>query len=154
MIKQKAQHFIRPLPEMRDHTQENRKRFAKKRVFEKFFLLELSGGKNVFWQRINSRILSKIFVRDFFGSKSRIRGSVTLKYCGVGVFEPVGFLGPSLKTPNWKKSCTEKRTNQIPLIMVNTPQNGVFGQNLPGPKSHHLPVMRNAVSARPGSQPG
>ena len=23
--------------------------------------------------------------------------------CGVGVFEPVGFLGPSLKTPKWKK---------------------------------------------------
>ena len=31
-------------------------------------------------QRIHSRILSQIFVRDFFGSKSRIRGSVTLSY--------------------------------------------------------------------------
>jgi len=36
------------LSEMRDHTQENQKSFAKESVFEKFFLLELSGGKNVF----------------------------------------------------------------------------------------------------------
>jgi len=47
VIKQKTQHFVRPLPEMRDHTQENQKGFAKKSVFEKFFFLELSGGKNV-----------------------------------------------------------------------------------------------------------
>jgi hypothetical protein len=48
VIKQKAQHFIRINAEKRDHTQENKKSFAKKSVFEKFSLLELSGGKNVF----------------------------------------------------------------------------------------------------------
>ena len=34
VIKQNSQHFIRPNPEMRDHTQENQKSFAKK-VFSK-----------------------------------------------------------------------------------------------------------------------
>ena len=32
VIKQNAQHFIRPLPEMRDHTQENQKSFAPPRT--------------------------------------------------------------------------------------------------------------------------
>ena len=45
VIKQKPQHFVRPNAEKRDHTQENKKSFAKNSVFEKFFLLKLSGGK-------------------------------------------------------------------------------------------------------------
>ena len=48
VIKQKAQHSIRPIPEKRDHTQENKKSLAKKSDLEKFLLLELNGGKNVF----------------------------------------------------------------------------------------------------------
>jgi hypothetical protein len=48
VIKQNSQHFVRPNPEMRDHTQGNQKSFGKKSVFEKFSLLELSGGQNVF----------------------------------------------------------------------------------------------------------
>jgi len=48
VIKQKSQHFVRPNAEKRDHTQGEKKSFAKKSVFEKFFLLKLSGGKNVF----------------------------------------------------------------------------------------------------------
>jgi len=36
VIKRKAQQFVRPNPEMRDHTQENQKSFEKESVFEKF----------------------------------------------------------------------------------------------------------------------
>ena len=48
VIKQKAPHFVRTIAEKRDHTQENQNSFANKSAFEKFLLLELSGGKNVF----------------------------------------------------------------------------------------------------------
>jgi len=47
VIKETAQHFVRSISEMRDHTQENQKSFENKSVFEKFSLLELSGGKNL-----------------------------------------------------------------------------------------------------------
>ena len=52
VIKQRAQHFIRPIAEKRDHTQEKSKSFGKECVFEKFLLLELSGGKNVFGKEL------------------------------------------------------------------------------------------------------
>jgi len=48
VIKQTAENSVRLNPEMRDHTQENQKINEKKSVFEKFSLLELSGGQNVF----------------------------------------------------------------------------------------------------------
>ena len=44
VIKQKAQHSVRPLPEMRDHTQEKQKIS----VSELFSFLELSGGQDIF----------------------------------------------------------------------------------------------------------
>ena len=51
----------------------------KKRVFEKFSP-RTEWGSKCFWQRNNSGIPSQIFVRDVFGSKSQIRGSVTLMH--------------------------------------------------------------------------
>ena len=48
VIEQEAQHFVRSISEMRDHTQEHRKSFAKENVFEKILLLELSGDQYVF----------------------------------------------------------------------------------------------------------
>jgi len=55
------------------------KKVLNKNVFpEESLLRELTGGKIVFCQRFNSRILSQTVVRVFLGSKSGITGGVTL----------------------------------------------------------------------------
>ena len=74
VIKHKARHFVRAIAEMCDHTQEKIKNKRKD------FFPRTECGSKCFWQRINSIILSQNFVRDLFGSKSRIRGSVTLSH--------------------------------------------------------------------------
>jgi len=53
VIKQKAQHSVRSFPEMRDHTQENQKTFAKKSAPEKFFSPRTEWWSKCFWQRYN-----------------------------------------------------------------------------------------------------
>jgi hypothetical protein len=67
VIKQNPQHFVRPNPEMRDHTQENQKSFEKKHVFEKFSLLELSGGQNIFCNYLTQESLVLFSFVNFFG---------------------------------------------------------------------------------------
>jgi len=65
MIKQNAQHFVRPIAEMRDHTQENQKSFETK-VFSKSFSPRTEWGSKCFGNELTQESWVNFSSVNFF----------------------------------------------------------------------------------------